>query len=109
MADERIAPEALRQHWVHSHEEDTDTEMVFRPAGYPFPPARGRRSFELRAGGRLVERRPGPTDRPEAADGAWTLSADGTLAFFRKGETAPHRTLKIVSATTDRLVVRKRP
>jgi len=30
--------------WVHSHEEDTDDEMVFRAAdsGYAFPPSRGR-------------------------------------------------------------------
>ena len=107
MSDERIASEALRQHWVHSHEEDTGTEMVFRPASHPLPPARGRRSFELRAGGLLVEGRPGPTDRPEAAEGTWTLSPDGTLAFYRTGNAAPHRTLEIVSATRDRLVVRK--
>jgi hypothetical protein len=109
MADERIASDVLGQHWVHSHEEDTDAEMVFRPASHPFPPARGRRSFELRAGGQLVEGRPGPTDRPQEAEGTWRLEADGTLTFFHTGESVPYRTLKIVSATRDRLVVGKRP
>jgi hypothetical protein len=36
--------------WVHSHEEDTDDETVFRAAdsGYAFPPSRGREALELR-------------------------------------------------------------
>ncbi len=39
-----IARDALAGRWVHSHEEDTDDEMVFRAAdsGYRFPPARAR-------------------------------------------------------------------
>ena len=39
---------------IHT-EEDTNTEMVFRPATYNFPRSRGRRSFELKTDGILVE------------------------------------------------------
>ncbi len=38
----------LCQRWIHSHEEDTDTEMVYRPADFAFPPSRGRTGFENR-------------------------------------------------------------
>ena len=51
----QINQDALYQHWVHSHEEDTNTEIVFRPATYNFPRSRGRRSFELKTDGILVE------------------------------------------------------
>jgi len=109
MPEPGIPADVLCQHWVHSHEEDTETEMVFRPASHPFPRSRGRRSFQLRVGGDLVEGRPGPTDRPEDSAGRWQLTDDGTLAFFRPSEPTPHRTLPIASITRDRLVVRKRP
>ncbi len=45
----------LTRHWVHSHEEDTATQTVFRPATYDFPLSRGRRSFELRPDGTVLE------------------------------------------------------
>ncbi len=54
---DRINLDMLAQHWVHSHEEDTEEEMVFRPASYPFPPSRGRKSLQLEPGGRLATKR----------------------------------------------------
>ena len=36
-----IDPNLLSQRWIHSREEDTATEMVYRPAGFPLPPSRG--------------------------------------------------------------------
>jgi hypothetical protein len=107
VAEPRIPPEALQQVWVHSHEEDTETEMVFRPAGHRFPPSRGRRSFELREGGQLIEGAPGAADRRAEARGAWRLTEDGALAFARQPGAPPHRVLRIVSAAPDRLVVQK--
>jgi hypothetical protein len=80
---------------------------VFRPAGFKFPPSRGRRSFDLRAGGHLIEGGPGPADRRTESEGAWRLTEDGVLAFVRPGVATPHRLLKIVSMSPDRLVVRK--
>lgn len=37
----------LQRRWLHSHEEDTADVRVYRPAEYPFPPARGRDGFEF--------------------------------------------------------------
>ena len=33
--------------WSHSHEEDQQGRQVFRRTSYPFPPSRGRLSFDL--------------------------------------------------------------
>ena len=88
---------ALCQHWVHSHEEDTDTGMVFRPAAYKFPPARGRKGFELKPDGTLIDYGIGATDRRTRSTGKWRLADDE----LRLGE----RALKIVSLDRERLVV----
>ena len=109
MPEPRVPADLLDQRWVHSHEEDTKTEMIFRPASYRFPRARGRRSFRLQADGGLVEGGPSPTDRPEESAGTWRLTKDGALAFYRGSESAPHRVLRIVSISKDRLVVRREP
>jgi hypothetical protein len=92
-------PDELMRHWVHSHEEDAGDVRVYRPADYDFPPARGRRGFELRPGGELVTYGPGATDRPEAATGRWSFSDSGRVKLG--GEE-----LEIVSVSPDRLEVR---
>ena len=98
----------LSQHWVHSHEEDSDTEMVFRPASYAFPPSRGRTSFDLRPDGGLIERGPGPTDRSEQTEGKWQLDANRNLVFYQGSqEGSASRVLRLASADANRLVVKK--
>lgn len=100
-----IDPQMLQKRWIHSHEEDTDTEMVFRPAGYNFPPARGRDEYELLADGGLSTTSPGPTDRREAASGSWQLQDGKTLVLnLANGVT---KQLPIASVTPERLVVTK--
>jgi hypothetical protein len=96
-----IARELLPRRWVHSHEEDTDDEMVFRDAAsYTFPPARGRTAFELRPDGSYVETAPGPDDRPAAGPGgSWTLE-DDTLRL-------EDRELRIKAVEDDVLRVRR--
>jgi len=98
---------ALHQHWVHSHEEDTQTETVYRPASFAFPRSRGRSAMALKPDGGLVETGPGPTDRPHESRGTWTLEGDDTLSMYEKGQAKPNRTMKIVSLDQDRLVVKK--
>jgi hypothetical protein len=98
---------ALHQHWVHSHEEDTATETVYRPASFAFPRSRGRSAMALKPDGGLVETGPGPTDRPQESRGIWKLEGDDTLSFHETGKQKPNRTMKIVSLDQDRLVLRK--
>jgi len=102
-----IDKNALPRHWVHSHEEDTETERVFRPASFAFPRSRGRSAMTLKPDGDLVETGPGPADRPQENQGTWSLEDDGTLSIYEKEKKKPRRTIKIVSLDQDRLVVRK--
>jgi len=95
----------LARRWLHSHEEDTPTEMVFRPDTYNFPPARGRTGFTLSAGGQAQTHSPGPTDRNVVAQGNWTKDASGRLTI-RVPDAADH-SMEILSVTPDRLVVKK--
>src|SRR5438067_12757887 len=100
-----VDPAILQRRWVHSHEEDTDTDEVFRPASYAFPPSRGRSAFELHPDGSYSESAPGPTDVPEAGGGGrWELDADGLKLRMADGSS---RVLAIASASPDRLVVRR--
>jgi hypothetical protein len=96
---------ALEGHWVHSHEEDGEDELVFRRATHPFPPSRGRTSFELRPDGSYVERSPGPVDVPEESTGDWSL--DRGRVVLRPAAGRPERTLEVKAAEPDRLAFRR--
>ena len=97
--------QSLHGRWVHSHEEDTEEEMVFRPASHPFPPSRGRTSFELRPDGTYLERSPGPVDVPEESEGSWSLEGD-RLVLGAEGQRSGHA-WEVKAAEVDRLIVRK--
>jgi len=92
----------ILQHWIRSHEEDTDTEMVFRPASFNFPPARGRKGFELSPDGALIDYGIGPTDRRQQTSGKWKRTGDNLTL-----DAGARRVLKIVSVSNDRLVAKK--
>ncbi len=89
----------LCKHWMHSHEEDTEGETVYRPAAYQFPPARGRTGFDLKPDGSLTEHGIGPTDQRTQTAAKWKLEGDA----LRVGT----RVMKVVSLDPQRLVVRK--
>lgn len=95
--------DAVAGRWVHSHEEDTEKEMVFRPADRALPPSRGRTAFELRRDGTYVESAPGPVDVPVRASGRWSLEGD-RLILQGEGDSPGHA-WRIVAAEPDRLVV----
>jgi hypothetical protein len=78
---------------------------VFRPATHPFPPSRGRTSFELRPDGTYVESSPGPVDAPDESRGQWSLEGD-RLVLGAEGDLPGHA-WEITTAEDDRLVVRK--
>jgi len=102
---ERDTERIVRRRWVHSHEEDTDKEMVFRPAAFEFPPSRGRTSFELKPDGALLEGGIGPTDRPVETQGTWELEDDRLL--LRRDPSETPRVMRIASVEEERLVVEK--
>jgi hypothetical protein len=103
-----IDKRVLEQQWIHSHEEDNDKEMVFRPANHKFPPSRGRSSFDLKPDGSLIESGPGQTDRSEQKGGRWHLDANDNLILSSgMGRDEVSRILKVLSANRNLLVVKK--
>jgi hypothetical protein len=103
-----MRPDQVSGRWVHAHEEDTEDEMVFRPAGTDLPPARGRVAFELRADGTFAESGLGASDVPEEATGTWTVDDD--IITLSEGATqgVPRR-MQVVTVDEDRLVIQRRP
>jgi hypothetical protein len=101
-----IPPELLCGRWLHAHEEDTEHEMVFRPAAARFPPSRGRRGLELSADGSYAELHPGPDDRTQRSPGRWALEADDWLVL-EPGPGGSRRALRIVVADGEAIVVCK--
>ena len=101
-----LPSEVLGRQWVHAHEEDSDEEMVFRPAEYPLPPARGRERLEFSPDGTFFESVPGPTDAPEDRAGSWKVEG-GKLVIESDQAPEGQRMLEIASVDEDRLVVKK--
>jgi hypothetical protein len=104
---EKVSPQILHQHWIHSHEEDTGDDMVYRPEAFHFPPSRGRSGFELKPDQSLVETGIAPADGPLISRGTWSLDTANRLSFYADSSAKPVRVVKIVAASKDRLVVKK--
>lgn len=96
----------LSRRWTHSYEEDTATEMVFRPSTYKLPPSRGRFSFELKADGGITEYAIGATDRSDSSEGTWSLEDNGLLSIS-SARNDSDRIFDVVSMTPEKLVVKK--
>ena len=92
--------------WAHAHEEDTEDEMVFRPADAELPPSRGRLAFELRADGSFAETGLGPADVPEEATGSWTLEG-ATIRLSDGAAQGVPREMVVLRTDDERLVVRR--
>ena len=100
--------ENLQQSWIHSHEEDTDTETVYRPADYDFPLSRGRSGFELKPENKLAEINIAPTDGTTEKDGSWELKSEkDDLKLELNPDSPAKRDLQIKSVSKNRLVVKK--
>jgi len=106
--EEKKVLKNLQQSWIHSHEEDTDTETVYRPADYDFPLSRGRSGFELKSDNKLAEINIAPTDGTIEEAGSWQLESDADdLKLQLNPDSSAKRDLQIKSVSKDRLVVKK--
>ena len=95
----------LQQHWIHSYEEngrqDTAAYQTYRPAGYRFPPARGRAGFEIKPGGIFIDHPIAPADGNLTLTKKWTLDKD-QLVITGDGQSQHFR---IKSLTKEKLVL----
>jgi hypothetical protein len=95
----------LAGHWVHSFEEDAGNTEVYRPADFPFPPARFRRGFEFAPEGKLSYYGLGPADKPLIFGGRWSETGPKRIRLeFDDAHRAPE-TLEIISMADDVLRV----
>ncbi len=103
----KIDKTALQKHWLHSREEDTESEIVLRPVDYEFPlTRRPRESFDLKPDGSLVRGKASPSDSLEQQKGKWTLEDDNLTLYPESGREAIQK-FRIASIAPDRLVIKK--
>jgi len=92
-ADKDELPAGLFKAWRHSREEDTKGVRVYRPADYPFPPARGvREGLEFKKDGAFVRTVTGPDDKARQFPGTWKAESKNTVAVeFKDKEMKPYK------------------
>jgi hypothetical protein len=105
MNSENLEMNIVGRRWTHSHEEDSQEGMVFRPSGFVFPPSRGREGFELRPDHSFVDIAVAPMDGTIEQEGTWAIVDDPCLAIRLRHGQGPHRFLRVIRADTDRLIL----
>lgn len=99
-----INREAIVGAWVHSFEEDTSEESVYRPKGFSFNRARGRREFHLNPDGKILDNSPGRADLPEPVSGDWNVADAQVSIYYLDGS---EEQFSIKEVTPEKLVIRK--
>jgi hypothetical protein len=102
----QISPSALHGRWLRSTEEDTCSEIVYRPQSHPFPASRGRDGFELRPDGTVVQVSAGPADLPTRRHGRWRLVGDALHLQF-EGDRPSTSVLELTDASPSRIAVKR--
>jgi hypothetical protein len=97
----------LLGHWIHSHEEDTQGLMVFRPASYTFPPSRGRIGYDFCKGGELIYYGIGRADGSEQFSGSWVMEGPDRIRIKVDSERLEPFVLQVVSCDGQTLKVRR--
>jgi hypothetical protein len=103
---EPIDTKLLSQHWVRSREEDTPTEEVYRPSGYPLPPSRGRTGLEFSDDGTFKRIGIGATDVSRVTQGTWQIASEDKKQVSVKVE-GESNLIKIQDLSHDRLAIKK--
>jgi hypothetical protein len=104
-----VDPRLLCQSWLRSRQEDSDTEEVYRPAGFAFPrPERGRSGYRFEPDGTVKRVGIGATDVPAVTTGVWQVDDENPRGVRIVVEGAP-QLLEIADLTPDRLVIRRPP
>jgi hypothetical protein len=96
----------LYRRWMHSYEEDSGSEVVYRSSPFRFPRSRGRTGFEIRADGTVTISGIAATDGPATTEGKWRIEGGNTLIFTNR-RAEPIQVFHILSLDSDRLIIRK--
>ena len=105
--NDSITTQSVEGSWLHSHEEDTATATVYRPASFDFPASRGRSGFTLLPDGTSLQQGIAPADGYIQTGGVWELNHNGSEEQLHlKPEVGPTKKMTIISVSPDRLVVK---
>jgi hypothetical protein len=105
--DEPTDLRLLCQAWLRSRNEDTDTEEVYRPAGYAFPRReRGRAGYRFNPDGTVQRVGIGATDVSDVASGTWRMDGErpDQVRIDIGGQAD---VLEIADLAPDRLTIRR--
>lgn len=95
------AIDMITKNWVHSFEEDTANDLVYRPDEYELPKARGRDGISLMQNGVLERTHIGSNDVPDNTPGTWWFE-DNYLVLKYDGQ---RNTFFVKELTVDKLVL----
>lgn len=102
-------PEEIFRKWIHSFEEDQNGVIVYRPAEYDFPPARGRDGIEFRRDGVFIDWGVGRTDALRGVNGHWKVEAPGRVRISFEGNIQPPGIIEILQCDEKVLKLREMP
>jgi hypothetical protein len=103
--NKQINKKALFKEWIHSKEEDTEDEAIFRPADYNFPLSRQpRESFKLVSDGSMINSEISPDDSLEEKQGTWKL-VKNEIAFYNNSKQFQKKVIS--SLEPNKLVLKK--
>ncbi len=93
--------------WLHSHEEDSATERVYRRSGFDFPPSRGRDGYEFRPDRSATYI--GIAARDGAAPNAckWRVRTGARPEIVLTFPNGQQRVLQVTSVDQERLLIKK--
>ncbi len=98
----------LHKKWIHSYEEDADGAEAYRPSGYAFPPARGRRGMEFKADGTFIRYDIAPSDGSLPVPGTWEpVKSEKAVQIKLQGDRPENYRLEIVSLGDSLLRVKR--
>lgn len=93
--------------WLHAHEEDTASTMVFRPRGYALKPARWRDAIEVHPDGTCIWHGSSPDDRGQAFPGRWEDLGGGQARISIPAAAGASFPGQVQSWAPDKLVMGK--
>jgi len=103
-----VQVEQLFGTWLHSREEDTPTQTVYRPADYDFPPARlGRTGYELKADGSCNALGVAAQDGWSRQSCRWTLRQGDPAEIVLTFPDGRRQVLHIASFDKGTLIIQK--
>ncbi|MCU0352873.1 MAG: hypothetical protein MUD08_03900 [Cytophagales bacterium] len=106
-----VSSAALYQKWVHSFEDEKGQPgvEVYRPEGFAFPPARGRKGLKIGKDGMLVRFDIAPNDGEKVVMGRWERTKlPNTMKVTVQGAESEAYFLEVVSVGKDMLKVRRK-